>query len=344
MFRQEEIIFGGWSDKTVEAMQKRRFDQLVSQLPPLGADALESLSPSALAARLERCWQDIERKPMRVQQLALIWKQVLGCLDIEADCLSREEHELVERALILGGYAQIEDAAELEAARALSLRLWAHVGLVSGKPCMELERPIIEPAAKAFARDQHDRVRARLEHFRMQLSGMLYLHGALDDRVPQKMLLEDVLCGLGDIESLIPLSRRYLWASYDCVDYAGGVLLVHPALAEPGGVFAGRGRKRWAPDSRDVPCMYTDILPEEIPLQRELEMAIAGAMRSGHAESDTARSIRFLCKQGAPLSALEERLQASLIVHISPAMRIALQRMHDLSPKWIESADSFMLQ
>ena len=32
MFRQEEILMGGWSDKTPEAMQKRRFEHSVKQL------------------------------------------------------------------------------------------------------------------------------------------------------------------------------------------------------------------------------------------------------------------------------------------------------------------------
>lgn len=68
---------------------------------------------------------------MYYQQLTQVWKQVLETIDAQADCLSNEEHELVERAIILGGTAQIEDAAELEAARALSLRLWANIGLIS---------------------------------------------------------------------------------------------------------------------------------------------------------------------------------------------------------------------
>ena len=131
MFRQEEVFVGGWQEKTLEAMLRRRFEQQIAQLPPLGAGRLAELSPGAFERKIEQCWQDVERKPMRAQQLAEIWKSVLGSIDIQADCLSREEHELVERALILGGSVRIEDAQELEAARALSLRLWASLGLVS---------------------------------------------------------------------------------------------------------------------------------------------------------------------------------------------------------------------
>ena len=156
MFRQEEILMGGWQDKTLEAMQKRRFEQQIAQLPPLGAGRLSELTPRAFERRIEHCWQEIERKPMRAQQMSHVWKRVLSSIEMQADCLSAQEHELAERALILGGSVRLEDAQELEAARALSLRLWASVGVVSGKPYLELETPVLEPAARAFAREEHE--------------------------------------------------------------------------------------------------------------------------------------------------------------------------------------------
>ena len=123
MFRQEEVFPGGWPDKTVEAMRKRRFEQSIHQMEPLGANRLETLPPGALARRLEQSWQEVKRRPMYHQQLTQVWKQVLETIDAQADCLSNEEHELVERAIILGGTAQIEDAAELEAAAQLVVRV-----------------------------------------------------------------------------------------------------------------------------------------------------------------------------------------------------------------------------
>ena len=343
MFRQEEVFIGGWHEKTIEAMQKRRFEQMVRQLPPLGAGRLDALSPGALERKLEQCWQDIERKPMRAQQIARIWKSVLGSIDRQADCLSHEEHELVERALILGGSARIEDAAELEAARALSLRLWASVGVVSGRPYVELETPVLQPVARALAREEHEAVRRKLEAFGAYLSGTLYCLGAMDDRQPQQMILRDVLGGDEDDELLMQLARRYLWAEFDCVDYAEGVLLIHPALAEPSHLLpACRRRKSHLLAMPHGAKPVLDILPEEIPLQQALERVIAGAMREGYRAHEVARNIRFICKQGAPLSAMEEILQESLIVYLSPAMRNALDEMHRHLPKWIECRSSML--
>lgn len=341
MFRQEEVFIGGWHEKTIEAMQRRRFEQRARQLPPLGAGRLAELSPGSFALKLEQCWQDVQRKPMRAQQITEIWKRVLESIDLQADCLSRDEHELVERALILGGSVRLEDAQELEAARALSLRLWASVGLVSGKPYMELETPILEPAAKAFARPEHERMRQQLDTFDAWLTGTLYRVGAMDDRQPQQMLARSILPQNADGEQRIQLARRYLWASHDCVDYRGGVMLVHSALADPSHLIACGRRKA----GMHVPLQMEhhalmDILPEEIPLQQGLERAICGALRDEYREEDVARNLRFLCKQGAPLSAMEDVLQSTLIVYLSTGMRGALANMYYGLPKWIEPDES----
>ena len=342
MFRQEEVFVGGWQDKTIEAMRRRRFEQMISQLPPLGSERLSMLTPGALARKLEQSWQSVPRKPMHAQQLSEVFRCVLGSIELQADCLSREEHELVERALVLGGSACIEDAPELEAARALSLRLWASMGLVSGRPYIELEAPIVHAVAKAFARPEHERVRQRLDAFHSYLTGTLYRVGAMDDRQPQQIIVRDVLGGEDGLREQI--ARRYLWASFDCMDYSGGVMLLHPALADPQHLLrAGRRQPGiLMPPQDDFLAM--DILPEEIPVQRDLELAIAGGLRDGHHAQDVARTLRFLCKQGAPLGAMAEVLQESLIVYITPSMRGALERMYYTTPKWIECAEHPALQ
>ena len=337
MFRHEEIFVGGWGEKTVEAMQRRRFESAVASLPPLSTQMLHALAPAELKRRIECSWQNIEMKPMRSLQLSEIRERVVSAIELHADCLSAEEHNLVERALILGGRAQIVDMQELEAAQALSLRLWAGVGIAAGKPCIELERSVMQPAAVAIAREEHEAIRGRFEAFSEGLSALLYRAGAIDDRIPQQMILRDVFAGKKDAPEIKQLARRYLWASCDCMDYAGGVMLLHPALAEPR-AFLDMGRRM----IRNVAegafnRAYIDILPEEIPLQAALERAIDGALREGLSAQDVVRDIRFLCKQGAPLDALVQVLQTSLIVYVNAPMRFALQNMFYMTPKWMDT-------
>ncbi|MBP3427786.1 MAG: hypothetical protein J6M47_05950 [Clostridia bacterium] len=345
MFRQDEVFIGGWQEKTLEFMQKKRFDQMVSQMPPLGAARLEALDGPALQRRIERSWQNIERKPMRAQQLEQVRRAVMNSMAEQAACLSREEHELVERALILGGSAQIAEQRELEAARALSLRLWGSVGLVSGRPYFEMEIPVARAAARAFAQDRHDRIRQRLDLVHARLHGMLYRVGAMDDRRPQRMIVDVLRSENMGSELSMQLARRYLWAGFDCVDYSGGVMLLHAALAEPQCLIAD-GRRRTSLQQMDAAGLWAteDILPEEIPLQDALERAIAGTLRDGRQNSEVAKTIRFLCKQGAPLRAMEDVLQTSVIVYLTDAMRSALRMMYCLTPKWIECTEDILLQ
>ena len=345
MFRQEEVFLGGWHEKTIEAMQRRRFKTMVEQLPPLGGQRLQSLSHSALARRIEASWQNVERKPLLSQQLTMAKRSILESVERHADCLSRDEHDLLERALILGGCAQIEDIAELEAAKALSLRLWGCIGIISGKPYLELEREIMQPAAQAIARAEHERVRQRFEEFSAYLSEMLYRCGALDDRLPQQVILRDVLGGQRLTQNDRLLARRYLWSSCDCVDYGNGVMLLHPALAEPSRLIEhGRRKSGEIHQSSENLWLYADILPEEVPLQEALERSIADALRTGKKAQDVARDLRFLCKQGAPMDALEDVLQSSLIVLVTQPMREALNNMYVMTPKWIQCSEQGLLQ
>ena len=343
MFRQVDTFAGGWKDKTVESMHRRRFENRVRQLPPLGADRLENLGPSAFRRKIECCWQDIEKKPIRKQQELAVKSAVLSSLNQHANCLSHDEHDLVERALILGGSAQIMDILELEAAQALSLRLWAHVGLVSGKPFVELEPMVQQPVAKVFASEEHENIRGRFDEFHGYMTSILYQLGAVDDRKPQQMILSEVLDGMQDSVSK-QLARRFLWSSYDCVDYANGVLLVHSALAEPELVRVGRCRNAELFAAQRRNTIALDILPEEIPLERDLEYAMTGALRENASAHDVARMMRYLCKQGAPLAALEEVLQSFLMVHMDAFMRTALREMYYTMPKWAESREINALQ
>ena len=336
MFRQEEAFCTDWQDKTLEAMQRRRFENTVAQLPPLGAVRLSALPYGTLKRRLERCWQDVPRKPLRSQVEAQVLKAVLGSIKRQADCLSQEEHDLVERALILGGTAQITDMAELEAAQALSLRLWGNLGLVSGRPYIELEPAVAEHAARAFAREEHEEIRQRFAIFSQKVTAALYCVGVLDDRYPQQIILRDVLGSCDGDELSRQLARRYLWASYDCFDYREGVMLVHAALAEPRQVLSGIRRKTGFCLTDNAQTFAADILPEEVPLERALECAIKGALRAGIHEHDVSKTLRFLCKQGAPLEAMERVLQSSLIVCLSEAMRGALANMFYFTPKWVQ--------
>ena len=139
-------------------------------------------------------------------------------------------------------------------------------------------------------------------------------------------------------EQMGALARKYLWSSFDCIDYGGNVVLLHSALADPHELLAAGRRMTYLHlRSELINRDGDDILHEEIALQDTLERVIHDAMRPGMHEKEIVRDLRFLCKQGAPLSALEEVLQSGLLVLLTPAMRRALKDMYYMTPKWIDS-------
>lgn len=288
----------------------------------------------ALTARIEGCWQDIPRKPLRAQQAAVAQEAVLRTIERQADCLSAQEHALCERLFAAGGRVQLGSAQELDAARALSLRLLAHVGLADGMPAAALDADFAAALEAAFSRKEHARVRMRLFTYQATVCAALYLAGVLDDRAPQRLFTAQVL-GLDEPdEEALELARHYLWASFECVDYADGVLLTHPAVADPLELASRGGAQLESFTARELLGGMQGILPQEEPLEEALTRALHGALRPGVDVAESVRSLRLLCKQGAPVEALREVTDSLLMVRRTERMDAALLAMHAGAVRW----------
>lgn len=334
MFRSEEWHSADWTERTLYAMRERRFSERVALLSELTPQTIFHMDMRELTTRIEGCWQDIPRKPMRAQQVTAAQEVILGTIERQADCLSQEEHALIERMLILGGSARITDLQELDAAEALSLRLWADVGMLEGVPTVRLFDDVTQPLARAFARPEHTKLRMRLFSFQATLCAALYLAGVIDDRTPQMLFTQQVLCSDESDEEALQLARRFLWASFDCVDYEDGVLLVHSAVSEPHKLARGRRPQIEKFTAHELLGGMQGILPQEEPLEEALVSAIDGALRKGMDAQECAQSLRLLSKQGAPIEALREVLSSMLMVYCTPIMQTALEDMHYGVVRW----------
>ena len=76
------------------------------------------------------------------------------------------------------------------------------------------------------------------------------------------------------------------------------------------------------------------ILPQEEPLEDALKRAIDGALRPGVEMDESVQSLRLLCKQNAPVSALQEVLDSLLMVRRTERMDAALAAMHAGAVRW----------
>lgn len=335
LFRNGDMPDAEWSERTLERAQKSRFERAVAAMRHVRRDAFEGKSAQELWRTIEQCWQAVAKKPLRAQQEQEARCAVLRALERQADCLSAGEHALVERLLILDGCVLLSDYEELCAAQALSLRLWADVGTQEGRPVCHLDDTLTGPLAAAMARPEHAGVRMRLFSFEATVSAALYIAGALDDRTPQRLFCTQVLLADERDEEAQHLAQQYLWASFDCMDYEDGVLLLHPALYDPRPVLCGLRPELGEFTAEQIVGGMQGILPEEECAQRAMARALSGALRPGEDAEECAQELRMLIKQGADIEALRAVLAGRVTVMPGGTMMRALRTMLDTVPRWV---------
>ncbi len=336
MFRMQKVTDADWSTRTLSAMRAQRWEDWVSELSEVRDGALSGLTAQELRFRIECGWQAVPCKPVAAQQEEVALRVVLEALPRQVDCLAIPEHSLLERMLVQGGSAVLEELEELEAACALRHRLWVDVGYLAGEIVARLDSRLIQPLREAMERPAHAAVRMRLFSVHATISGLLYIAGALDDCAPQQLFMQQVLQAEPEDEEAQHLARQYLWAAYDCVDYPQGVLLVHPALADPEAFI-----ERW---THPVGAQQVDavqllggmqgVLPVEEPLDAALAAVLKGALRPSQDPDCCVQELRLLAKQGAPLEALHYVLAPKLCVLETPAIRHAIHALWQGVPRW----------
>ena len=135
------------------------------------------------------------------------------------------------------------------------------------------------------------------------------------------------------------IARRYLQTSFDYItDGAGGMILLHPGLANPYQLV--KRQQVGAMDSFEMSQQMVaggmnGILPEEVPLHEAMCAALRGALRPELDVNDIAEDLRMLAKQNASLSEMESVLAESVTVLPTREMRDALRRLYEGTPRWL---------
>ena len=135
------------------------------------------------------------------------------------------------------------------------------------------------------------------------------------------------------------VARRYLQTSFDYItDGAGGMILLHPGLANPYQLV--KRQQVGAMDSFEMSQQMVaggmnGILPEEVPLHEAMCAALRGALRPELDVNDIAEDLRMLAKQNASLSEMESVLAESVTVLPTREMRDALRRLYEGTPRWL---------
>ena len=179
--------------------------------------------------------------------------------------------------------------------------------------------------------------RERLWRYDATVHGLLYLTGLLHAAQAMEFFLGGVM-QRGDPMAR-EIARRYLQTSFDYItDGAGGMILLHPGLANPYQLV--KRQQVGAMDSFEMSQQMVaggmnGILPEEVPLHEAMCAALRGALRPELDVNDIAEDLRMLAKQNASLSEMESVLAESVTVLPTREMREALRRLYEGTPRWL---------
>lgn len=119
-----------WADRTASHMRAARRNACVQGIggtPPC-AGVIDTLPMDDLGALIAEGWVEVPHAPSDLLLRRSARRAMLSTLADDLDCLSMQEHTLVERMLIGDGQVVLDSVPELEAAYTLRMRLWCDLG------------------------------------------------------------------------------------------------------------------------------------------------------------------------------------------------------------------------
>lgn len=339
MLREANVHTLTWADKTMSVLKERQLEACedrLSRLPDFGLfEGCDDLN-------VEQLWQcsfEAEEHPVptMLHTAAQLQRQVLIALPAEAALLSVEEHQLLERLIVLDGQTQLMDWEETRGAEGLVRRLWCTLRRTEDDALvLRMPKTLLLPLAVLLASEKHGEIRERLMRFEAAIHGLLYIGGLLHYGEPFRHLREDVLRDTYADDA--NLAMRYLRTTFDyCYDAHGDMLLLHPGLAEPermirqGVLTPNPGFEL---DENTMVGAMEGLLPEERPLFDMMYGLLCGAVRPEITEEEAVEDLRMLAKQGVSLQEMNEVLSSLLTVQPTAAMYQGVKRLHRQTPRW----------
>ena len=262
--------------------------------------------------------------------------RVLHLFVHELALLSVEEHDLLVRAVLFGGRTPLTDWNELLPARGLSRRLWCRVDGQGENAALILPHQLCASALLLLAGDSHKKVREIVEQVHESIDNTLYLLGAARAAGPERhlaSLLKDTFAD-GHPE----LIERFLLTGYDYVyDYRGGLLLIHPGLADPEKMMNITSTEMNQEALNSANDSINDL---ESPLYERMLGLLLNVTRPEITPEDAVEDLIILAKQEVPWNDMVEVLGTLLICRPTAEMRAALREISDRVPRWLSLSTS----
>ena len=345
MLRQRDTRPLHWADKTMSVMRADQLEACEKDLAGLPSRCL--FEPECSNVDAEKLYElsffaDEDRKASgrslrpalhTVEQLR---NRVLHTFVQECALLSVEEHDLLVRAVLFGGRTPLTDWNELIPARALVRRLWCRVEGLGENAAMIMPHQLCSSALLLLAGDSHKEVRNIIEQVHDSIENTLYLLGAARAAGPARHLAALLKGTCAD--HCPELINRFLLAGYDYVwDRGGGLLLIHPGLADPEKMM-GVTNTEMNPEALSKASDSINDL--ESPLYERMLSLLIDVTRPEITPEDAVEDLIILAKQEVPWNDMVEVLSSLLICQPTPEMRAALKELSDRVPRWLSLSTS----
>lgn len=257
--------------------------------------------------------------------------RVLHQFPEECALLSPEEHDLLVRAMLMGGRAPLRDWNELLPAKGLVRRLWARVESQGQLHHIILPRQLCSASLVLMAGDAHRQLRELTEQVHEAIENSLYLLGIVHASVPQRHMLSLLKGTLA--EGRADLVRRFLLIGYDCFrDRNGNLILIHPGLAEPEKLIPHAATAEMDPNALSSASDSVEAL--EDPLYSRMLGLLSDSVRPEITAEDAVEDLIILAKQGVPPEEMLRVLDGMLMCRFTAEMAEALKDMYEEIPRW----------
>lgn len=324
-----------WCDKTMSVLQEKQLEACQERLMRCPHVHIWDTDNEEEARRLFSFSFFDQEMHHHFPGISALREKVMQFLPHEVCLLSPQEDALVKQMLMNDHQVLLTNWQDISAAEALIARLWCTLEIQDDETALlKLHPSLAEPLLDALQTETYARMQSALFSFSATLHSLLYLSGFLHAMVPAAHFCQNA----ADIPHIETFIDRYLRSSFDYTQAGGGMLLLHPGLADPNHLLLSLSGIQPSGVHLTEEMMLggmNGILPEEVASTETMRGMLCGAVRPELDENEVLEDLRMMAKQGASLEEMKEVLESMLWVLPTPGMMAALSQLHLQTVRWM---------
>lgn len=341
---REAIPHTDWCEMTMSMLREKQFEACEKRLSAHMGHSL--FAPEATQLDAQALLSGSFEASSTTDELITLEElrsRVLARLSLEAVYVSTNEAQLLERLLQNDGLLLLDEYDDIGAAEALVRRLWCGVSTQDDNWLLTLPEALHAPILEAMNQKESKATRGRMFHFDATIHGLLYIAGLLPCIQPLDIFMREVMHRTDSLA--LQVAKRYIQSTYEYMtDATGGLILLHPGLADPYRLFQQQTTELITLELSEELLVggMNGLLPEEIPLHETMCGALNGALRPEYDLEEAAEDLRILAKQGVSLHEMESVMASMLAMLPNKRMKEALQQLYLCTPHWMGLRTSLM--